>query len=78
MMGDVLEEHEGRLDVADDAGDMRPEMARVVRAPALARVESEVCAQSSVRVGHLYGHAPPDAKRCSRHLSDEERTACRA
>jgi len=36
MMGDVLEEDEGRFDFADDAGDMRPEMTRVVRAPALA------------------------------------------
>ncbi|MET4128044.1 hypothetical protein ACSSV6_003386 [Roseovarius sp. MBR-38] len=36
MMGDILEEDEGRLDLADDAGDMRPEVARVVRAPALA------------------------------------------
>lgn len=37
MMGDILEEDEGRLDFADDAGDMRPEVARIVRAPALAR-----------------------------------------
>lgn len=37
MMGDVLEEDEGRLDFADDPGDMRPEVARVVRASALAR-----------------------------------------
>jgi len=37
MMGDILEEHEGRFDLADDAGDMRPEVARVVRTPALAR-----------------------------------------
>jgi hypothetical protein len=37
MMGDILEEDEGRLALADDAGDMRPEVARVVRAPALAR-----------------------------------------
>ncbi len=36
MMGDILEEHEGRFDFADDAGDMRPEMAWVVRTPALA------------------------------------------
>lgn len=36
MMGDILEEDEGRLDLADDAGDVRPEVARVVRAPALA------------------------------------------
>jgi hypothetical protein len=37
MMGDILEEHKGRFDFADDAGDMRPEVARVIRAPALAR-----------------------------------------
>ena len=37
MMGDILEEHERRFDLADDAGDMRPEVARVVRTPALAR-----------------------------------------
>ncbi|GLS79428.1 hypothetical protein GCM10007893_02020 [Paracoccus marinus] len=37
MMGDVLEEDEGRLDLVDDAGDMRPEVPRVVRAPAFAR-----------------------------------------
>ena len=37
MMGDILEKDERRLDLADDAGDMRPEVARVVRAPALAR-----------------------------------------
>ena len=37
MMGDILEKDEGRLDLADDAGDMRPEVAGIVRAPALAR-----------------------------------------
>ncbi len=37
MMGDILEKHEGRFDIADDAGDMRPEVARVIRTPALAR-----------------------------------------
>jgi hypothetical protein len=37
MMGDILEEDEGRPDLADDPGDMRPEVARVVRAPALSR-----------------------------------------
>ena len=37
MMGDILEEDEGWLDLADDPGDMRPEVARVVRPPALAR-----------------------------------------
>ena len=37
MMGDILKKDEGRLDLADDAGDMRPEVARIGRAPALAR-----------------------------------------
>lgn len=37
MMGDVLEEHERRLALADDAGDMGQEVARVIRTPALAR-----------------------------------------
>ena len=36
MMGDILEEDEGRLDLADDAGDMRPEVARIVGTLALA------------------------------------------
>jgi hypothetical protein len=34
MMGDILQEDEGRLDLADDAGDMRPQVARVVGTPA--------------------------------------------
>jgi hypothetical protein len=37
MIGDVLKKDEGRLDLADDAGDVRPEVARIGRAPALAR-----------------------------------------
>ena len=37
MMGDVFEEDKGRLDLANDAGDMGPEVPRVVRAPAFAR-----------------------------------------
>lgn len=37
MMGDILEEDERWLHFADDAGDMGPEVARVVRTPALAR-----------------------------------------
>ncbi len=37
MMGDILEKHERRFALADDAGDMRPEVSRIVRAPALAR-----------------------------------------
>ena len=37
MMGDIFEEDEGGLNLADDAGDMRPEVARVVGTTALAR-----------------------------------------
>lgn len=37
MMGDILEEDERRLDLTNDAGDMRPEVARVVGTPAFAR-----------------------------------------
>jgi hypothetical protein len=37
MMGDILEEYEGRLDLADDPGDMGPEVARIIRTPAPAR-----------------------------------------
>ena len=37
MMGDIFEKDEGRFDLADDAGDMRPEVTRIVRSPALAR-----------------------------------------
>jgi len=37
MMGDILEKDEGRLAFADDAGELRPEVAGIVRAPALAR-----------------------------------------
>jgi hypothetical protein len=32
MMGDILEEDEGRLDLVDDAGDMGPEVARILAA----------------------------------------------
>ena len=37
MMGDILEEDEGRFRLADDPGDMRPEVTRILRAAALAR-----------------------------------------
>ena len=37
MMGDILKEDEGRLDLTDDAGDMGPEVTRVVGTSALAR-----------------------------------------
>ena len=34
MIGNVLEEHPSRSAFADDAGNVRPEVARIVRAPA--------------------------------------------
>ena len=37
MMGDIFKEDEGRLTFADDAGDMRPEMARIFAAEPSAR-----------------------------------------
>jgi hypothetical protein len=37
MMGDILEEDEGRLTFADDAGDVRPEVAWILGTEALAR-----------------------------------------
>jgi hypothetical protein len=37
MMGDIFKEDEGRLDLADDAGDMWPEMARILGAEPSAR-----------------------------------------
>jgi len=37
MMGDILEKDEGRLDLTDDAGDMRPKVARVAGTAALSR-----------------------------------------
>jgi hypothetical protein len=37
MMGDILEEDEGWFDLIDDASDMRPEVARVIRTAAFAR-----------------------------------------
>jgi hypothetical protein len=37
MMGDILEKDEGWLGLGDDAGNMRPEVARVVRPGAFPR-----------------------------------------
>jgi hypothetical protein len=37
MMGDILEEDEGRFDLTDDAGDMRPEVARILSAEPFSR-----------------------------------------
>ena len=37
MMGDIFEKDEGRLAFADDPGDIRPEVARILGTPSLAR-----------------------------------------
>lgn len=37
MMGDIFEKDEGRLNLANDPGDMRPEVAGILGTPALAR-----------------------------------------
>lgn len=37
MMGDILKEDEGRFDLPDDPGDMRPEVARILAAEPSAR-----------------------------------------
>jgi hypothetical protein len=70
MMGDVLEEDEGRLDLADDAGDMWPEVARVVGAPAFARhaerlarvARSEDVHRAAPRVAVEGGNVVPDRR----------------
>lgn len=71
MMGDIFEEDEGRLDLADDARDMRPEMARVVRAPALARdrerlariARSDDVHRAAPRAAVEAGNVVPDRRR---------------
>ncbi|MDQ0516750.1 hypothetical protein QO015_002363 [Kaistia geumhonensis] len=70
MMGDILEEDEGRLDLADDAGDMRPEVARVVGTPALARdgerlariARSDDVHRTAPRVAVEGGNVVPDRR----------------
>ena len=71
MMGDVLEEDEGRLTLANDAGDMRPEVPRVVRAPALARdgerlariARSDDVHRAAPRAAVEGGNVVPDRRR---------------
>ena len=71
MMGDVLEEDEGRLALANDAGDMRPEVPRVVRAPALARdgerlariARSDDVHRAAPRAAVEGGNVVPDRRR---------------
>ena len=69
MMGDVFEEDEGRLDLADDAGDMRPEVARVVGAPSLAR-HAERLARVSRR-DEIHRAAPRLAVECGNVVPDK-------
>ena len=71
MMGDILEEDEGRFDLADDAGDMRPEVARVVGAPAFARdgerlariARSDDVHRAAPRAAVEGGNVVPDRRR---------------
>lgn len=71
MMGDVLKEHEGRLDLADDPGDMGPEVTRIVRAPALARdrerlariARSDDVHRAAPRAAVEGGNVVPDRRR---------------
>lgn len=71
MMGDILEEHEGRLGLSDDPGDMRPEVPRVVRAPALARdgerlariARSDDVHRAAPRAAVEAGNVVPDRRR---------------
>lgn len=68
MMGDVFEEDEGRLAFADDPGDMRPEVTRVVGAPALAR-HAERLARISRR-DDIHRAAPRLAVECGNVVPD--------
>lgn len=71
MMGDILEEHEGRFDFADDAGDMRPEVARVVRSPAFA-CDGERLARIA-RSDDVHRAAPRAAVEASNVVPDRRR-----
>jgi hypothetical protein len=68
MMGDILEEHEGWLDLSDDAGDMRPKMAWVVRAPAFARDGERLT--RIARSDDVHRAAPPAAVEGSNVVPD--------
>lgn len=68
MMGDILEEDEGRLDLTDDAGDMRPEVARIVGAPALARDRERLA--RIARSDDVHRAAPRAAVECGNVFPD--------
>jgi hypothetical protein len=68
MMGDIFKENEGWFDLGDDAGDMGPEVARVVRAPALAR-DGERLARIA-RSDDVHRAAPRAAVECSNVVPD--------
>ncbi len=68
MMGDIFEKDEGRLTFTDDPGDMRPEMARVVGTPALAR-HAERLARIARR-DDIHRAAPRCAVECGNVVPD--------
>ena len=68
MMGDILEEDEGWLDLVDDAGDMGPEVARVIGTPAFAR-DGERLARIA-RSDDVHRAAPRAAVECGNVVPD--------
>ena len=68
MMGDIFEKDEGRLNLADDPGDMRPEVAGILGAPALAR-DGERLARIA-RSDDVHRAAPRAAVECGNVVPD--------
>ena len=68
MMGDIFEKDEGRLNLADDPGDMRPEVAWILRAPTLAR-DGERLARIA-RSDDVHRAAPRAAVECGNVVPD--------
>ncbi len=68
MMGDIFEEDEGRFTFADDAGDMRPEVAGILGTPSLAR-HTERLARIARR-DEIHRAAPRLAVECGNVVPD--------
>ncbi len=68
MMGDVFKEDEGRFDLADDACDVGPEVAGILRAPSLAR-HAERLARVARR-DDIHRAAPRSAVECGNVVPD--------
>ena len=68
MMGDIFEKDEGRFDLADDPGDMRPEMPGIVGAPALSRDRERLA--RIARRDDIHRAAPRLAVECGNVVPD--------